>query len=128
MHPFGQALLGKLVPNARENVASEGSLRHSGKPQMRHGARSTVRRSISPTVLVSPSTALATKAFANQLRSWGGRPVPHQDAETNCSIRTHSRVWMTRLELGRQRPTRSSTRVTAHAGPHSSVAGSDGVG
>ena len=47
---------------------SEGSFRHGEKPQMRRGARSIVSRSISPRVVLSPSTDLATNAFASCAR------------------------------------------------------------
>lgn len=57
---------------------------------MRRSARSMVRRSIRPAVVVSPSTALATKAFASQARSQGGRPMPRQADTANSSMRTHS--------------------------------------
>jgi hypothetical protein len=72
---------------------------------MRRRARSILRRSISPAVVVSPSTALATKAFASQARSWGGRPTPHQVESVNSSIRTHSSVWINFSSFGVSVPT-----------------------
>lgn len=87
---------------AREKVTSEGSFLHRGKPQIRRRVRSVIRRSISPAVVVRPSTALATKAFANQARSKGGRPTPHHVAFVNSSMRTHSSVDHF-LQLRRQR-------------------------
>ncbi len=90
---------------AREKVASEGNFLHSRKPQMRRSARSMARRSIRPAVVVSPSTALATKAFASQARSQGGRPMPAQVDTVNSSMRTHSRVWITFSSFGVSVPT-----------------------
>jgi hypothetical protein len=99
---FRRLLIGTI--KVREKVISEGSLLPCGKPQMRRNARSIVSRSISPTVVANPNTALATKAFANQARSKGGHPTPHHDTAVNSSIRTHSRMWITRSCFGVRAP------------------------
>jgi len=91
--------------NAREKVAYEGSRLHSANPQIRRRARSIVKRSMSPAVVVSLNTALATKAFASQARSCGGGPTPHQLDCVNSSIRTHSTMWMTFSSFGVSGPT-----------------------
>ena len=61
-------------------------------PQIRRSVESIDNRSINATVVVSPSTALATNALAIQVRSCGGRPRSSNLENVSSSIRTHSRA------------------------------------
>jgi type I restriction enzyme M protein len=109
---FTMHILSRLSANsskAREKVASEGSFLHAWKPQRRRRLRSTISRSIKATVVGRFSTVLATKAFASQARSWGGRPVPHHEPATNSSMRTQSRIWISRSSFGVNAPQRASS-------------------
>jgi len=51
---------------AREKVDGAGIRFHIGKPHIRRSARSTFSRSISASVVVKPSTALATNTLRDQ--------------------------------------------------------------
>lgn len=90
---------------AREKPASEGSLRHSGKPQMWRSVRPIARRSLSRSMVVRPRTALATKALAGHARSHGGRQTPRQLGRVNSTMRAHSNMAMTRSNFGVSPPT-----------------------
>lgn len=76
----------------RENVASFGTCFHIENPHNRFNARSIVIRSIKALVVGSPTTAFATNALANGLRSCGLRPIPSHVCIDHSSIRTQSRM------------------------------------
>jgi hypothetical protein len=99
MHPLAQPRLRKLVKGAREGGLGRQLL---AQRETADAAQRTVYRQAldSPTVVFSPNTALATKAFASHARSIGGRPTPHQLDPVYSSMRTHSRMCTTFSSFG----------------------------